>query len=181
MTQSDSSLLGKAARLAAVLDRLICMLGRAVSWLCLTMVLVAGVVVALRYFFGVGWIWLQETVTWMHAAVFLLAAGYTLSLDEHVRVDVIYRQMSERRQATVDTLGVLFLLLPTCGWMLWSSWDYVIASWKVHESSQETGGLYGLYLLKTLIVLTPLLLAVEGVAIATLRWARLAASAGDRG
>ena len=77
--------------IAEATDRFVCAVGRAASWLCLIMVLVAGVVVTLRYFFGVGWIWLQETVTWMHAAVFLLAAAYTLSSDEHVRVDVLYR------------------------------------------------------------------------------------------
>lgn len=160
-------------RIAQLLDRFICLLGRGVSWLCLAMVLVTGVVVTLRYFFDVGWIWLQETVTWMHATVFLLAAGYTLSRDEHVRVDVLYRDMSPRRQAVVDTLGVLLLLLPTCAWMLWSAWSYVIASWRVHESSLETGGLHGLFLLKTLIVVTPLLLAVEGIAIVVQRWIRL--------
>jgi TRAP-type mannitol/chloroaromatic compound transport system permease small subunit len=142
------------------------------------MVLVAGVVVALRYFFGIGWIWLQETVTWMHGAVFMLAAAYTLSMDEHVRVDVLYRRMTPRRQAIVDTLGVLLLLLPTCGWILWSAWDYVASSWHFREASLETGGLPGLFLLKSLIVLGPVLLALEGVALVILRWARLRAESG---
>lgn len=162
-----------ADRIARALDRFICWLGRVVSWLCLAMVLVTGVIVVLRYFFDVGWIWLQETVTWMHAAVFLLAAGYTLSLDEHVRVDVFYSGMSPRRQALVDTFGVMLLLLPTCGWIVWSSWDYMMASWHVRESSLETGGLHGLYLLKTLIVVTPILIAAEGIAVVVLRWARI--------
>ena len=160
--------------IAEATDRFVCAVGRAASWLCLVMVLVAGVVVTLRYFFGVGWIWLQETVTWMHAAVFLLAAAYTLSSDEHVRVDVLYRKMTPRKQAIVDTVGVLVLLLPTCGWILWSAWDYVIASWRVGEASLETGGLPGLFLLKSLIVVAPVLLAVEGVGLVVLRWLRLA-------
>lgn len=142
--------------------------------MCLAMVLVAGVVVTLRYFFGIGWIWLQETVTWMHAAVFMLAAAYTLSLDEHVRVDVLYRQMTPRRQAIVDTLGVLLLLLPTCGWMIWTAWDYVFSSWRFHEASLETGGLPGLFILKSLILVMPVLLILEGVAVLVLRWTRLA-------
>lgn len=161
-------------RIAEATDRFVCAVGRAASWLCLIMVLVAGVVVTLRYFFGIGWIWLQETVTWMHAAVFMLAAAYTLSSDEHVRVDVLYRKMTPRRQAIVDTVGVLVLLLPTCGWILWSAWDYVISSWRVGEASLETGGLPGLFLLKSLIVVAPALLAVEGVGLVVLRWLRLA-------
>ena len=172
----------RAERIAVAADAAVCWLGRAVSWLALAMVLVTGAIVLLRYAFDVGWIWLQETVTWMHAAVFLLAAGYTLSKDEHVRVDVFYRQMSARRRALVDTLGVLFLLLPTCGWIVFSAWEYVASSWAVMESSLETGGMPGLYLLKTLIVLTPLLLALEGLALIVLRWARLGETqAGETG
>jgi TRAP-type mannitol/chloroaromatic compound transport system permease small subunit len=179
VTGARPSWLAAAERIAKSLDRFTCTMGRAVSWLCLAMVVMTGVVVALRYLFDFGWIWLQETVIWMHATVFLLAAGYTLSLDEHVRVDVIYRGMSPRRQLVVDTLGVALLLLPTCGWMVWSAWDYMLASWHVYESSQETGGLHGLYLLKTLIVATPLLIAIEAVAIIVLGWARVLTLSGD--
>ena len=112
----------------------------------------------------------------MHAAVFLLAAGYTLARDEHVRVDIFFRRMSPRRQAIVDTAGVFLLLLPTCGWIAYSAWDYVVSSWQVNESSLETGGMPGLFLLKTLIIVTPALLLLEGLALVVLRWARLGAS-----
>jgi TRAP-type mannitol/chloroaromatic compound transport system permease small subunit len=158
-------------------DRLVCGLGRMVSWLTVIMVLITATVVVLRYVFGVGWIWLQETVTWMHATVFLLAAAYTLSRDEHVRVDIFYRGMSPRGQALVDSLGVLLLLLPTCLWIVFSAWDYVAASWQVRESSLETGGMPGLFLLKSLIIVTPVLLAIEGLALVVLRWARILSAA----
>lgn len=158
-------------------DRLACGLGRMVSWLTVIMVLITATVVVLRYVFGVGWIWLQETVTWMHATVFLLAAAYTLSRDEHVRVDIFYRGMSPRGQALVDSLGVLLLLLPTCLWIVFSAWDYVAASWQVRESSLETGGMPGLFLLKSLIIVTPVLLAIEGLALVVLRWARILSAA----
>ena len=82
----------------------------AVSWLGLAMVLTPATVVVLRKFFDIGFIWMQESVTWMHAAVFMLAAGYTLAMEEHVRVDIFYRRMSARRRLLVDTLGTLFLL-----------------------------------------------------------------------
>ena len=170
---------GSAERIAVVADAAVCWLGRVVAWLALAMVIVTGAVVLLRYVFDIGWIWLQEAVTWMHAAVFLLAAGYTLSHDEHVRVDIFYRRMTPRRQAIVDTAGVLLLLLPTCGWIVYAAWDYVAASWQVMESSQETGGMPGLFLLKTLIVVTPVLLVLEGLALVVLRWARLGASERD--
>lgn len=134
------------------------------------MVLVTATVVMMRYLFGLGWIWMQEMVVWMHAAVFMLAAAYTLALDEHVRVDIFYRKLSRRGRAWVDTLGVVLLLLPTCGWILYTSSDYVADAWRIGESSRETGGMPGLFLLKTLIVITPLMLALEGVAVAVRAW-----------
>lgn len=161
---------GVAARAAAIVDRSVCWLGRAVSWLCLAMVILTGLIVALRYVFDQGWIWMQELVTWMHAAVFMLAAAYTLSRDEHVRVDIFYRRLSARGRALVDTAGVVLLLLPTCGWILYTGLDYVAASWGMLESSRETGGMPGLFLLKTLIVVTPVLLALEGIAFALRAW-----------
>jgi len=160
-------------RVADLVDQGVCWLGRAVSWLCLTMVLLTGLVVVLRYLFDQGWIWMQELVTWMHAAVFMLAAAYTLSHDEHVRVDIFYRKFSARGRAFVDTAGVILLLLPTCGWIFFTGVDYVSASWSMAEASRETGGMPGLFLLKTLIVITPVLLAVEGIAFVLRAWLAL--------
>lgn len=163
-----------------LVDRAVVWLGRLVAWLTLLMVLVTVLVVILRYFFGIGWIWLQESVTWMHASVFLLAAAYTLSRDEHVRVDVFYSRWSTRTRRIVDTVGVALLLLPTCGWIIYAGLDYVASSWSVREASRETGGLPALFLLKTLIVLTPALLALEGLALVTRRWTEQTGTAGAR-
>lgn len=157
-------------RAAQWVDDGVCWLGRAVSWLSLAMVILTALVVIMRYLFDLGWIWMQELVVWMHAAVFMLAAAYTLALDEHVRVDIFYRKLSHRSRAWVDTLGVLLLLLPTCGWILYTSLDYVGDSWRIMESSRETGGMPGLFLLKTLIVITPVMLALQGIAVAVRAW-----------
>lgn len=157
-------------KVSAGIDHAVKWLGRVAAWMTLLMVLVTVLVVVLRYFFGIGWIWMQESVTWMHAAVFLMAAAYTLSRDEHVRVDIFYSRWSGRTRRIVDTAGVLLLLLPTCGWIIFAGLDYVASSWSVREASRETGGLPALYLLKTLIVVTPLLLALEGLALLGRRW-----------
>lgn len=156
-----------------IIDRWVRRLGRAVSWLCLAMVLLTGLVVVLRYLFDQGWIWMQELVTWMHAAVFMLGAAYTLAHDEHVRVDIFYRKLSARGRAIVDTAGVVLLLLPTCGWILFTGIDYVAASWRMLEASREAGGMPGLFVLKTLIVITPVLLALEGIAFVVRAWVTL--------
>lgn len=141
-------------------------IGRAVGWLTLVMVGVMFLVVVLRYVFDTGYIALQESVTWMHALVFMLGAAYTLKYDAHVRVDVLYRNWSSRRQAWANLLGVLFLLLPVCMLIIWQSADYVARSWRVFEASGETGGLPGVFLLKTAIPVTALLLLLQGIALA---------------
>lgn len=156
---------GPLPRLAAALERVSVLVGRWVSVLTVAMVLVTATVVVLRYFFGMGWIWLQESITWMHAIVFMLAAAYTLAREEHVRVDVFYREMSPRARAWVDLLGTLVLLLPFCVFLAWSSWHYVASSWSVHEGSREAGGLPALYLLKSVLVIMPCLVGLQGIAL----------------
>lgn len=151
-------------RLLSALDAVAEWTGRAVSWLTLAMVLTTVAVVILRYAAGVGLIWLQESVNWMHAAVFMLGAAYTLKADEHVRVDVFYRAMSERGRAIVNLAGTLLFLLPLCMYLAVESWEYVGVSWRIAERSREAGGLPMLYLLKSVIPLMALLLAAQGIA-----------------
>jgi TRAP-type mannitol/chloroaromatic compound transport system permease small subunit len=141
-------------------------LGRGVSWLSLLMVLVSVFVVVMRYVFDLGWIWLQESITYMHAALFLVGAAYTLKHDGHVRVDIFYREFRPRTKAWVDLLGSLFLLLPVCLFIFVDSWDYVRQSWSLHEGSREAGGLDGVYLLKSLILVMAALLVLQGLALA---------------
>jgi TRAP-type mannitol/chloroaromatic compound transport system permease small subunit len=152
------------ARLLIAIDAVSEWSGRAVSWLTLGMVLATVAVVILRYAAGIGLIWLQESVNWMHALVFMLGAAYTLKADEHVRVDVFYREMSERRRALVNLAGTALFLLPLCAFLVVESWQYVATSWRIGERSREAGGLPMLYLLKTLIPLMAALLALQGIA-----------------
>ena len=152
-------------KFAQLIDRLNIQIGRATAWLTLVMVLVTFLIVTLRYVFDSGWIWLQESVNWMHAAVFMLAAAYTLACDEHVRVDIFYRDFSPRQKAIVDALGVLLLLLPLSLFLLWASWDYVAASWAIRESSREAGGLVFplVPLLKSFIPIMAAMLLVQAI------------------
>jgi TRAP-type mannitol/chloroaromatic compound transport system permease small subunit len=143
------------------LRRGVAVVGRGVSWLTLAMVLVTCTVVLFRYGFNLGWIWLQETVTYLHATVFMLAAAWTLQGDGHVRVDVFYRERSENQKAWIDLAGTLLLLIPFCLFMLASGWEYVWRSWRVLEGSREAGGLPLVFALKSLIVLLPLLLLLQ--------------------
>jgi|TARA_B100000745_G_scaffold155987_2_gene102206 TRAP-type mannitol/chloroaromatic compound transport system permease small subunit len=138
--------------------------GRWVSWLTLGAVLTLFVVVVLRYAFQTGSIALQESVTYMHGLIFLIGAAYTLKHDEHVRVDIFYTRFSARGKAIIDLIGTLVLLLPFSLTIAYLSWDYVEASWRIKESSSEAGGLPGLYLLKSTLLLMAALLINQGLA-----------------
>lgn len=153
-------------RLASLLDALAERVGRLVSWLTLGMVLATVTVVVMRYAAGMGLIWLQESINWMHSLVFMLGAAYTLKADEHVRVDILYRGMSERRKAIIDLAGTTLFLLPLCAFLLVESWQYVATSWRIAERSREAGGLPMIYLLKTVIPLMAVLLALQGISMA---------------
>jgi len=150
-----------------MLDRLSTIIGRSASWLTPIMVVVTFVVVVMRYVFDAGYIWIQESVIWMHAVVFMLGAAYALHDEEHVRVDVFYRNMSPRRRAWVDLFGVAVFLLPLCAFLAWNSWDFVVQSWRIGESSREPGGLpYPfLPLLKSALLLMPLTVSLQGLSL----------------
>jgi len=153
--------------LSKFLDAFSIRVGHAVSWLTLLMVIVTFVIVVLRYVFGTGLIWLQESVTWMHAAVFMLGAAYTLQREEHVRVDIFYRKMSEQQRAWVNLLGVLVFIFPMCAFFVYQSIDYVAASWSLREVSRNSGGLSypAVPLLKSVLVIMPVAVALQGLAL----------------
>lgn len=153
----------KLRKAQRALDAISARTGPAISWLTLAMVLVTFSVVVLRYGFDLGWIAMQESVTYLHATVFMIGAAYTLQRDGHVRVDIFYRRLGKTGRAWVDLLGALLFLIPLCVFLIWSSWDYVGVSWQLREGSREAGGLPGVYLLKTLIPAMSVLLILQGL------------------
>jgi len=156
-------------RLSA-LRKTIAMFGKAAAWLTVVMVLLTFTIVVLRYGFNMGWIWLQESLTYLHVLVFTLAAAWTLQLDGHVRVDIFYTSMNEQKRAWVDLLGSLLFLVPFCIFILIIAWPYVANSWKLLETSREAGGLPMLFLLKSLILIMPALLLAQAVVNVTDSW-----------
>jgi len=154
-------------------------IGRWASWLVLAVALVTFAVAILRYVFSFGLVWLQESYIWMHGMVFMTGAAYALLTDAHVRVDILYRPFSDRYKAWVDLLGGLFLLLPMVGVAAWASLPYVLSSWERLEASRETGGLPGLFLLKSFLLVFCVLVALQGMSMCAR--ALLALSHGRRG
>jgi TRAP-type mannitol/chloroaromatic compound transport system permease small subunit len=151
-------------KLAARIDGLTARIGRAAAWLVLFVVLLQFALVVARYLFSLGSIWASELVIYAHAAVFLLAAAWTLQLGGHVRVDIFYADAAPRTKAWIDLVGALLLLLPFAAVLLWLSLPYAERSWAILERSQEASGLPFVFVLKTLIPLFAALMALQGVA-----------------
>jgi len=116
------------------------------------MVAVVFTVVVLRYGFSIGFIWMQEIYVWLHSFIFMLGSGFTYLANEHVRIDVFYREASEKYKAWVNLIGNVFLLSPFL-YIIWKySYPFVYRSFLMNEVSREAGGMPALYILKSAIL-----------------------------
>ena len=163
--------------ISSKLDQFINFVGRSISWLVLAMVVITFSVVLLRYVFDLGWIALQESISYLHSAVFLLGAAFTLQQNGHVRVDIFYDRLSEKARSWIDLIGHLFILMPVMAFIAWVSWPYVSESWRVSEGSREAGGLPGVYLLKGLILVMAGLLILQAISMVFQSWLKIMGSA----
>ncbi|MEM9148606.1 MAG: TRAP transporter small permease subunit [Pseudomonadota bacterium] len=159
--------------LADTLDGINRSVGLAVRWLALAMVVLQFTLVLLRYVFGVSSVFLDEGVLYLHAALFMLGAGFTFLVDGHVRVDIFQARLGPRGQAAIDLFGHLVLLAPMLGLLLWYSWPSVRRAWAILEGPISVGGVPASFLLKSLIPAFCLLLLVQAVARALRDLARL--------
>ena len=141
-----------------VLEKYINFVGEKISYLIPVMVVLMIFVIVSRYFFGVGKTDIQELVMYFHALVFLGCAGYVMNHDEHVRVDIFYRNASQKYKKSINFIFGLLFLLPLIAITFFYSIETIEASWKMSEASTEAGGLAYVYIQKTLMILFPLTL-----------------------
>jgi TRAP-type mannitol/chloroaromatic compound transport system permease small subunit len=105
-----------------------------------------------------------QELTWhLYAAIFLLGFAQTLREDGHVRVDIFYDRLSKKRQALVNVLSMIFLLIPFCLMMIGFSWDWVVKSFLMSERSPDPGGLPALWVLKAMVPVGFGLLLLQGL------------------
>lgn len=136
------------ANISYFIDKTNAWIGKTIAYGTLLMALIMFAVVVFRYGFDLGWIAMQESITYLHAAVFLLGSAYTYQQNGHVRVDVFYRRYSVRTKHVVDAVGCLLFMLPVSAYIAVTCWPYVMESWHLFEGSREPGGLPFLYVLK---------------------------------
>ncbi|MBN1104809.1 MAG: TRAP transporter small permease subunit [Deltaproteobacteria bacterium] len=119
----------------------------------LVLVLITMTDVSLRYLFRAGSVAFQELEWHLYAANFVLAAGWTMLKDGHVRIDILYNMASPRKRAAIDFVGVFLLCIPFCLIVIWSSWPFFVNAWSIREGSPDPGGLPARYILKAMIPL----------------------------
>ena len=145
------------------LNKLTEKIGSLVSWVAVLMVVIISLDVIIRYLFRFTFIWIVELEIYLFGFLFLLGSGYTLKHNKHVRVDVFYDKLSEKRKALINLIGGLLYLVPWCYIIITSSWKYAYSSFLIGESSAQPGGLPALYILKFTITLGFLLLLLQGI------------------
>ena len=144
------------------IDRLNEFVGRSVAWLVLAAVLISAGNAIVRKVFDQSSNGLLEIQWYLFSAVFLLAAGYTLLRNEHVRIDVIAGRLSKRAQAWIDIIGGVFFLLPMAVLIGWLSWPIFVDTYVRHEMSGNAGGLT-IWPARLLMPVGFALLAIQGV------------------
>jgi len=149
-----------------LINRLNERVGVLTSWLTALLVIVVSYDVCVRYLFGESSAGLQEFEWHLFALIFLLGAAYTLNVDEHVRVDVFYARFSIKNKALINFLGSIFLLIPFCIIVIISSQDFVSISFRMGETSPDSGGLPARYILKSFIPISFFFLLLEGISFA---------------
>jgi len=137
--------------------------GNAVSWLMLTMVVVVFGDVILRYVFNRSSVFTQELEWHLFGFVYLLAAGYTMLYDEHVRIDIFYAKWSSRKRAAVDFILLFVMFFPSAIMILVTTWPFVKHSLQVNEGSPDPGGIPFRWGYKSVIMIGFLLLMLQAV------------------
>ena len=135
--------------------------GRFVSWIMLLMVLVVFTDVVLRYAFRTTTVWLQELEWHLFGIVYMLAAGYTMLYDEHVRVDIVYSKRSSRKKAWSDFILYLVFFYPSAIMIVWTTIPFVRDSLRVFEGSPDPGGIPLRFLLKSVIIIGFVILMIQ--------------------
>jgi TRAP-type mannitol/chloroaromatic compound transport system permease small subunit len=137
--------------LSAWIDKANEKFGYASAFLVLFLVFITAADVTLRYLFRAGSVAFQELEWHLYAANFIMAAGWTMLKDGHVRIDILYSGLSPKKKAFIDLLGILLFCIPFCLIVITTSWTFFFNAWVIREGSPDPGGLPARYLLKATI------------------------------
>ena len=131
----------KLLTVSRVIDAVNDRFGAVANWLVLIACLISAGNAASRYLFSASSNAWLEVQWYMFAGMVLLGGPYTLKVNEHVRVDLIYSSVSERTRLWIDLIGGILFLMPICILLIYFTWPWFVDSWRINEGSQNAGGL----------------------------------------
>ncbi len=131
------------------------------SFLIPLLILIISISVIMRYFFSLGFTWLQDLYIWTHSSIILLGIAYTLKYDGHVRIDLLYRNASRNYKKVINLMGSLLFSVPFCLLLITKGYPFFERSFLLNESSKETGGLPAIYIVKFLILVLGISLFIQ--------------------
>ncbi|WP_269499158.1 TRAP transporter small permease subunit [Castellaniella sp. S9] len=153
---------GAPAKVSRWIDWCNAWLGRTVAWLILLSIVVSAGNAIARKLFDLGSNSFLQLQWHLFGAVFMLCAAWTLRLDEHVRIDIIYSKLSPRKRSWVDLFGHVFFLIPFAGLLSYLSYSFFMRSFLQNEASADAGGLL-LWPPKGFVLLGFLLLLIQAI------------------
>lgn len=136
----------------------------ATAWLNVILIAVILLQVVMRYGFNRGMVPLEELMWHLYAVAFMFGMAYAIAENTHIRVDIIYLNISVRRQHAMEIFGILVLLLPFL-WVLFHhsvSWTY--DAWRVGEASANPTGLPYRWVIKAVVPLSAVLMFIAAIA-----------------
>ena len=154
--------MGALIRLSKVIDAINDRLGIVANWLVLLACLISAGNAMSRYAFDLSSNAWLEIQWYLFAAIVMLGASYTLKMNEHVRVDIVYTHLSERGKEWLDLIGTAVFLVPSMLTIAWYSIPFFLQSWQVQEISGNAGGLLR-WPVKILVPVGFTLVALQGI------------------
>jgi TRAP-type mannitol/chloroaromatic compound transport system permease small subunit len=147
---------------SAVVDAINEKIGVVCNWLVLLACIVSAGNAMVRYAYDTSSNAWLEIQWYMFAAMVLLGGPYTLKMNEHVRVDLLYGMCSERTRIWIDIMGCLVFLLPICVILVYFTWPWFVESWRIDETSSNAGGLVR-WPVKLILPVGFALMALQGI------------------
>ena len=146
-----------------IIDNLIERISDFLMLLLLTMIMMVFISVICRFFFNVNFIALQELIMYFHATIFMFGISYALKKDAHVKIDIIYNILPKKIKTYISIASILLFILPMSIFLIYISIGMTIQSWSIFEGSSEAGGLDLVFILKTIIPLTGILILLQSM------------------
>ncbi len=151
-------------RLALFIDKLSMWVGKAFAWCIMVMTFGVSYEVFVRYFLNSPTSWAFDFSYIMYGTLFMMAGGYALSRDTHVRGDVIYRLWPPRVQATIEFVLYFLFFFPGVFALVYSGWEYALESWGYLEISVMSPANMPVFPFKTVIPVAAAVLFLQGIA-----------------